>query len=100
MAKLLDVNKNTLSNWFKAYKANGVEGLSDKKRGTKPEDRKLLTDDQKIEIQKLITDKYPKQYGLSFARWPRKTVKELIGQKYGAVSAIRAHWDFTLQKPK
>jgi transposase len=106
VAKLLGVNKNTVSNWCKAYKANGMEGLSDKKRGTKSEDRKLLTDGQEIEIQELITDKYPEQYGLAFALWTRKSVKELIAEKYGVVLAIRTmgkylrRWGFTPQKPR
>jgi transposase len=83
-----------------------MEGLSDKKRGTKSEDRKLLTDGQEIEIQELITDKYPEQCGLAFALWTRKSVKELIAEKYGVVLAFRTmgeylkRWGFTPQKPK
>ncbi|MDR2513373.1 MAG: helix-turn-helix domain-containing protein, partial [Puniceicoccales bacterium] len=64
VAKLLGVNKNTVSNWCKAYKAKGMEGLSDKKRGMKLEDRRLLTEEQEIETQNLITDRYPEQYQL------------------------------------
>jgi transposase len=72
----------------------------------KLEDRRLLTEEQEIETQNLITDRYPEQYQLPFALGTRKSVKELIEQKYGVVLAIRTmgeylkRWGFTPQKPK
>jgi len=106
VAILFGVNKNTVSNWWKSYKDEGIKGLSDKKRGAKSENCKLLTSEQEKQIQKLIVDKYPEQYKLPFALWTRKAVQELVEQQFGIVLArstmgyyLRS-WGFTPQKPK
>jgi transposase len=106
IAVLFGVNKNTVSNWWKSYKKEGSQGLSDKKRGAKSENCKLLTIEQEKQIQKLIIDKYPEQYKLAFALWTRKAVRELVEQEFGIVLArstmgyyLRS-WGFTPQKPK
>ena len=106
VALLFGVNKNTVSNWCKSYSTEGAKGLCDKKRGAKSENCKLLTEQQEIYIQKLIIDKYPEQYKLSFALWTRKAVKELINRELGIDIAVTTtgdylrKWGFTPQKPK
>jgi len=106
VAKLFGVNKNTVSNWVKAYKARGTKGLADKKRGAKSENRKALNAEQEKRIQKLITDRYPEQYKLPFALWTRKAVAELIQKEFGieiqrtAMGNYLKSWGFTPQKPK
>ena len=106
VAKLLGVNKNTVSSWVKNYKLEGNKGLQDKKRGAKSENCKLLTENQEIKIQKLIIDKYPEQYKLPFALWTRKAVQELIQRELGIDIAVTTtgdylrKWGFTPQKPK
>jgi len=106
VAESLGVNKNTVSNWCKSFKNEGSKGLTDKKRGAKSENCKLLTHEQEKQIQKWIIDKYPEQYKLPFALWTRKAVQELVEQQYGIVLArstmgnyLRS-WGFTPQKPK
>jgi transposase len=106
VAHLFGVNKNTVTNWLKRYTDGGSKGLHDKKRGAKSENCKLLTVAQEKQIQKLITDKYPEQYKLSFALWTRKAVQELIKQQFNIVIGRSAmgnylnSWGFTPQKPK
>jgi transposase len=106
VAKLFGVNKNTVSNWYKSYNMEGVKGLSDKKRGARSENCKLLTPEQERQIQKMIIDKYPEQYKLAFSLWTCKAVRELVEQQFGVVLArstmgyyLRS-LAFTPQKPK
>ena len=106
VAQLLGVNKNTVTNWCKSYSQEGNNGLRDKKRGMKSENRKLLTDIQEKKIQKMIVDKYPEQYKLSYALWTRKAIKELIKREFYIDIALTTmgdylrKWGFTPQKPK
>ncbi len=106
LSEIFGVRPNTVSLWVKSYKAHGLKGLQDIKRGVKPEDKKLLSSEQELLIQKMIIDKMPDQYKLSFSLWTRKAVKELIERELGIVIAIRTtgdylrSWGFTPQKPK
>jgi len=106
VAKLLGVNKNTVSNWVKSHKTGGIKGLHDKKRGAKSENCKLLNEKQEVLIQKLIVDKYPQQYKLPYALWTCRAVKELIQSELGIEIARTTtgdylrKWGFTPQKPK
>jgi transposase len=106
VAKIFGVNKNTVSNWWKSYLAEGIKGLHDKKRGAKSENCKLLTYKQEVFIQRLLVDKYPEQYKLPFALWTRKAVKELIKKELNIDIGLTTtgdylrRWGFTPQKPK
>lgn len=104
IAILFGVNKNTVTNWFKAYNERG--SFKSKKKGVKSEDKKLLSKEQEKAIQNMIIDKMPDQLKLDFALWTRKAVKELVEREFGIVLAINTmgdylrKWGFTPQKPK
>lgn len=106
IAKVLGVDKNTVSNTCKRYKADGLSGLKDKKPGVSSESASLLNDKQEKLIQKLITDTMPDQLKLDFALWTRKAVKELIERELGILLAVTTvgdylrKWGYTPQKPK
>ena len=106
IAVLFGVNKNTVSNWWKSYQERGSKGFLSKKKGVKSEDKKLLSNEQELAIQRMIVDKMPEQLKLDFALWTRKAVKELVEEQYGIVLAITTmgdylrKWGFTPQKPK
>ena len=102
----LGVNKNSVTNWIKAYKRDGEKGLVSKTRGLKQGDNRLLDRDQEKQVQKWITDKMPDQMKLPFGLWTRKAVQELIRNQFGIKIAIRTvgdylnRWGFSPQKPK
>lgn len=106
IVECLGVNKNSVTNWIKAYKSEGEKGLISKPRGIKPGENRSLDEAQEKQIQKWITDKMPDQMKLPFALWTRKAIKELISYKFGIDVAIRTvgdylnRWGFTPQKPK
>lgn len=106
VALMYGVNQNTITNWVKKYKKDGIKGLTDNKRGVNSEDKKLLSRVQELEIQSMITDVMPDQLKLDYALWTRKAVKELVEREYGIKLAIKTmgdylrSWGFSPQKPK
>lgn len=106
IAQTLGVANNTITEWCKKHKENGVSGLKSKKKGVSSESKKLLTAEQEKVIQKLIVDVMPSQYKLDFALWTRKAIKGLVFQEFEIVLAINTmgdylrKWGFTPQKPK
>ncbi len=102
----LGVNKNSVTNWIKAYKRDGAQGLVSRTRGLKQGDNRLLDVEQEKQVQKWITDKMPDQMKLPFGLWTRKAVQELIRDQFGIKVATRTvgdylkRWGFTPQKPK
>jgi len=106
VADLIGVRPNTVSEWWKEYQLAGSKGLVSKKKGVKPGDKKLLSNEQELQIQHMIVDTLPEQLKLDFSLWTRKAIKELIEQQFGIVIAVRTmgtylrKWGFTPQKPK
>jgi len=104
IAILFGVNKNTVSNWCKQYRATG--SFKSKKKGVKSEDKKLLSTAQEKSIQLMIIDKMPDQLKLDYALWARKAVKELVEREFGVILAINTmgdylrKWGFTPPKAK
>jgi transposase len=102
---LVGVRRQTVSEWWNSYQAEGVQGLKLSKRGVKPGTNRTLDSDQEIEIQRIICDKSPDQLKLTFALWTRQAVRELILQKWNISMPIRTvgeylkRWGFTPQKP-
>jgi len=106
VSEIFGVNQNTITNWVKKHKSNGVKGLKDKVRGVKSEDKKLLGSEQEKQIQLMITDTMPEQLKLTYGLWTRKAVKELVLREFGVELAVNTmgdylrKWGFSPQKPK
>lgn len=106
VALLFGIRPSSISEWVKIHKEFGVKGLKANKRGVKSEDKKLLTQEQEVKIQKMIIDRMPDQLKLDFALWTRKAVKELVEREFGVILAINTmgdylrKWGFSPQKPK
>ena len=101
VAEILDLHRNTVSKWWKAYKAEGTKGLKVRQRGRQTGDKRSLLPDQEKEVQRLISEKTPDQYKLTFALWTRQAVQELIKDRLGIAMPIRTvgeylrRWGFT-----
>lgn len=106
VASIVGVHVNTITNWVKRYNAKGAKGLKGLKRGVKSETKKLLSNQQEQQVQKMICDTMPDQLKLPYALWTRKAVKELIEREFGVELAINTtgdylrSWGYTPQKPK
>src|SRR5690554_1414808 len=88
VAGIIGVKPGTISEWWKLYKDNGINGLKSKKKGVSSEDKKLISSAQEIAIQKMIVDKMPDQLKLPYGLWTRKAVKELVEREFGVKVAI------------
>lgn len=106
VADIIGIKAGTLSQWWKDYRSFGHKGLESKKKGVKSEDKKLLSNQQELHIQKMIVDRMPDQLKLDYALWTRKAIKELIEREFGVVLALTTmgdylrKWGYTPQKPK
>ena len=105
IAAQLEVHRNTVSNGWKAYQAEGVRGIQSQTRGRKPGEQRMLSPRQEQQIQALICDRTPEQYKLSFALWTRRAVQALLRQRLHRTMPLRTvgeylkRWGFTPQKP-
>jgi len=105
VASTLGCHPQTVYNWWRAYKEEGVRSLKPGKRGRRHGEKRRLTQDQEKALKKMLIEKYPDQLKLPYALWTRKAVKELIMMKYNMDMPIRTvgeylkRWGFTPQKP-
>ncbi len=105
VARMLGVNKNSVTTWYSNYRKHGAKGLKEKARGHKQGEGRLLSPLQETEVQDMITDKMPDQLKLPYGLWTRKAIRDLIKREFGIRIAIRTmgdylhRWGFTPQKP-
>lgn len=105
IADMVGVHFETVGKWYRAYSDRGFEGISAKQLGRKPGTGRLLTEEQEIQIEKLIVDKTPNQMKLTYPLWTRRAVQQLIKQEFNIRIAIRTVGDLlarrecTPQKP-
>ncbi|MEA2120698.1 helix-turn-helix domain-containing protein, partial [Halovibrio sp. HP20-50] len=53
ISSILAVQRNAVADWFKLWKASGLEGLIDKPRGGRPP---VLTEDDRVCLQQLVEE--------------------------------------------
>lgn len=105
VAEMLGVARETVSRWFSAYKAEGLDGLPDERTGRPLGSGRTLTDEQGARIQQLIDEHSPEQLGVAAPLWSRGAVRELIHKEYGIWVAVRTvgeylkRWGYTAKRP-
>ena len=105
VALTVGVHPSTTSTWWTHFQEEGKQALTIKQRGRPPGALRTLGAEQESSLIKLITDKRPDQFKLSFALWDRKAVQQLIKLQYGidmparTVGEYLKRWGYTPQKP-
>lgn len=105
IAAIVGVDRRTVASWLQRYAAGGASALRAKRRGRKVGEQRTLTPAQETEVQRLLIDKTPDQFKLTFALWSRQAVRELLRVRFGVTMPIRtvglylSRWGFTPQKP-
>lgn len=104
IAEMLEVDRNTVTNWIERYNVGGMKALRIQKRGPKTS-QSLLTIEEQNKIRKAIVDKEPEQYKLELALWTREAVglyiEKITGQKLDLrqVGRYLKKWGFTARRP-
>ena len=104
LADLLGVCPETISRWWTAYQAEGLESLPGGRTGRPLGSGRLLSDEQAQEVRTQIDAHCPEHLGLPHALWTRRAVGDLIRQRFGievadrTVGAYLRRWGYTPQE--
>jgi transposase len=105
VAGLLDVSRQSVSEWVRAHRLGGERALAAGRRGRRVGEKTALLPWQQAKIAKAIRDQNPDQLKLPGFLWTRALVCELIERRFGirvgektAGRYLRA-WGFSPQKP-
>ncbi len=99
------LHERTVRQWKRHHRAHRTEALLLDKRGRQQGEGRKLTAVQEKQVRGLTADKLPELLKLSFARWTRKAVAELLEQQFGLKLPVRTmglylkRWGFIPQKP-
>ena len=105
VAQLLGVACETVSRWWTAYQAGGVEALPHDRTGRPIGTGRTLSDDQGAHLQHLLDTKSPADLGIAAPVWNRRAVRDLIRNEYGIRMPIRTvgeylrRWGYSPKKP-
>ena len=105
VARLLDVSRQSVSEWVRAFRLGGERALAAGRRGRRPGEKTALAPWQQAQIARAIWERNPDQLKLPGFLWTRALVCELIERRFGirigektAGRSLRA-WGFSPQKP-
>src|SRR3954467_1893733 len=105
LADLLGVCHETISRWWTAYRADGLEALPGGRPGRPLGSGRLLSDEQAARIRARIDFHPPEEVGIPHALWTRRAVRELIRRECGVDLAERTvglylrRWGYTSKRP-
>ena len=105
LAELLGVCHETISRWWVAYQADGLDSLPGGRTGRPLGAGRLLSDEQARFVRSRIDSQLPEHLGLPHALWTRRAVGDLIRQQFGIDLADRTvgtylrRWGYTPKKP-
>jgi transposase len=105
LADLLGVCHETISRWWTAYRADGLEALPGGRTGRPLGSGRLLSDEQAERIRARIDWHFPEDVGIPHALWTRRAVRDLIRQEFGINLAERTvglylcRWGYTSKRP-
>ncbi len=105
VAAMLGVARETVSRWWSAYQAEGLDGLPGERTGRPVGSGRTLTDEQAAHIQQLIDENSPAKLGIKAPLWSRGAVRELIHKEYSIWMPVRTvgeylkRWGYTKKKP-
>jgi len=105
LADLLGVCHETISRWWTAYRADGLEALPGGRPGRPLGSGRALSDAQAQLICARIDSYAPEQLGIPHALWTRRAVRDLIRRECGVDLAERTvglylrRWGYTSKRP-
>ena len=106
VADLLGVSHETVSRWWTAYAAGGLDAIPGDRTGRPVGSGRTLSDEQAGRIRDLIDEHSPEDLGIAAAVWSRKAVRDLIGAECGIDMPVRTvgeylkRWGYTAKVPR
>jgi transposase len=106
VADLLGVARETVSRWYSAYQAHGLDALPHDRTGRPVGSGRTLTDEQAAHLQHLLDTQSPEDVGVAAPLWNRRAVRDLIRHEYGLDVAVRTvgaylrRWGYTAKRPR
>ena len=83
LAEILGVCRETISRWWSAYTAAGLNALPQKRTGHPLGSGRALSDEQANLIQQQINGNTPEALGIAQALWTSRAVRDLIRNETG-----------------
>jgi transposase len=105
LADLLGVCHETISRWWTAYVADGLQALPGGRTGRPQGSGRFLSDQQAARIKARIDFHAPEEVGIPHALWTRRAVRDLIRNEFGIDLAERTvglylrRWGYTSKRP-
>jgi transposase len=105
VADLLGVCRETVSRWWSAFAAGGLDAIPHDRTGRPQGSGRTLDDEQARRLQRLIDENSPEKLGIASPLWTRRAVQELILSRCGVWMPVRTvgeylkRWGYTVQKP-
>jgi transposase len=105
VAELLGVARETVSRWWTAYTAEGLEALPHDRTGRPSGTGRTLDDEQAAHLQGLLDANSPEGLGIAAPLWSRRAARDLIHKEYGIWMPVRTvgeylkRWGYTAKRP-
>jgi transposase len=106
VADLVGVCRETVSRWWSAYVAGGLDAIPQDRTGRPCGSGRTLDEEQGLHIQSLLNGHTPDEQGIASPLWTRRAVRDLIHKEYGIDMPIRTvgeylkRWGYTPKKPR
>lgn len=105
VADLLGLSRETVSRWWSAFVAGGLDAIPHDRTGRPRGSGRTLGDSQAQRLQRLIDENTPEKLGVASPLWTRRAVQRLILNECGfhmparTVGEYLKRWGYTVQKP-
>ena len=103
--EITGVYQNRISQIWKAYQADGAEGIKPQKSGRKPGENILLNPAQEKAVRQAIIDKTPDQLKLAGSLWTRQKIADHVKRTFKVTLSLQCvsnylnRWGLTCQRP-
>jgi len=105
IALILGVRRETVCQWWTAYRHGGLDALPQGRTGRPVGSRRLLADTQAQPIRDFLDAHRPPDLGIAAPLWNRRAVAALVQKELGITLALRTvgsylrRWGYTPQRP-
>ena len=106
VAELLGLSRETVSRWWTAYAADGVQALPGERTGRPVGSGRILNEGQAAYLRTILNEKTPEEVGIPAPLWTRRAVAELIRKQEGLDLPVRTvgeylkRWGYTAKVPR